>query len=110
MAGAVNCWAMVSPSASETDNIRSPVPPGFFKRTVLGFDGQFAACPFDRFVAAPPSESESAEQLEQLRALELGLVIRCVEVETAAIGVDTPADLERVEVVLKRLDAERISP
>lgn len=65
---------------------------------------------FDRFAAAPPSRSELTHGLEQLRALELGLVIRCVEVETEAIGVDTPADLERVEAVLKRLDAERISP
>jgi 3-deoxy-manno-octulosonate cytidylyltransferase (CMP-KDO synthetase) len=65
---------------------------------------------FDRFAAASPSQSELAHRLEQLRALELGLVIRCVEVETAAIGVDTPADLERVEAVLKRVDAERISP
>ncbi len=65
---------------------------------------------FDRFVAAPPSKSELRHKLEQLRALELGLVIRCLEVETAAIGVDTPADLERVEAVLKRLDAKRISP
>ncbi len=65
---------------------------------------------FDRFVAAPPSRSELRHNLEQLRALELGLVIRCVEVETAAVSVDTPADLERVEAVLRRLDAERISP
>jgi 3-deoxy-manno-octulosonate cytidylyltransferase (CMP-KDO synthetase) len=63
---------------------------------------------FDRFVTAPPLRSELAHKLEQLRALELGLVIQCVEVETVAIGVDTPADVQRVEAALRGLDAERI--
>jgi 3-deoxy-manno-octulosonate cytidylyltransferase (CMP-KDO synthetase) len=88
---------------------RAPVSDGEASRVHIGLYA-YRRSAFDRFVAAPPSRSESAEQLEQLRALELGLVIQCVEVETAAIGVDTPADLRRVEAVLKRLDADRISP
>jgi 3-deoxy-manno-octulosonate cytidylyltransferase (CMP-KDO synthetase) len=39
---------------------------------------------------------EQAERLEQLRALENGYAIRVVETEYESIGVDTPADLERV--------------
>jgi 3-deoxy-manno-octulosonate cytidylyltransferase (CMP-KDO synthetase) len=88
---------------------RAPVSDGEASRVHIGLYA-YRRSAFDRFVAAPPSKSESAERLEQLRALELGLVIQCVEVETVAIGVDTPADLRRVEAVLQHLDAERISP
>jgi 3-deoxy-manno-octulosonate cytidylyltransferase (CMP-KDO synthetase) len=46
-----------------------------------------------RFNAAPPSELERRESLEQLRALELGLSIWAAVVGAAPISVDTPADL-----------------
>lgn len=55
---------------------------------------------FDRFAAAPPAARERAERLEQLRALALGLRIVTIEIETAAIAVDTPADVARVEAAL----------
>jgi 3-deoxy-manno-octulosonate cytidylyltransferase (CMP-KDO synthetase) len=42
---------------------------------------------------------EQAEGLEQLRALEHGLRIGVVEIARAPIGVDTPADLERVRAL-----------
>ena len=47
-----------------------------------------------RFNAAPPSPLERRENLEQLRALELGLTIWAAVVDAAPISVDTPADLE----------------
>ena len=43
---------------------------------------------------------ETAERLEQLRALEHGFRIRVVEVESESWGIDTPADLERFKAVL----------
>jgi 3-deoxy-manno-octulosonate cytidylyltransferase (CMP-KDO synthetase) len=43
---------------------------------------------------------EIAERLEQLRALEHGLRIRVVEVESDSWGIDTPADLERFRTML----------
>jgi 3-deoxy-manno-octulosonate cytidylyltransferase (CMP-KDO synthetase) len=45
------------------------------------------------FSAAPPSPLERRENLEQLRALELGLEIHAAVVDVAPISVDTPADL-----------------
>ena len=39
---------------------------------------------------------ETAERLEQLRALENGFRIRVVDTEYESLGVDTPEDLERV--------------
>ncbi len=46
-----------------------------------------------RFNAAPPSPLERRENLEQLRALELGLTLWVAVVGAAPISVDTPADL-----------------
>jgi 3-deoxy-manno-octulosonate cytidylyltransferase (CMP-KDO synthetase) len=54
-----------------------------------------------RLAAAPPSPLEVAEKLEQLRALHLGMAIVVGEaVERPGPGVDTPADLERVQALL----------
>ena len=43
---------------------------------------------------------ETAESLEQLRALERGIRIKVVEVRGRSIGVDTKEDLERVKKLL----------
>lgn len=53
-----------------------------------------------RFCDAPKTEFEALEGLEQLRILEHGMSIACVEVGAPALatsGIDTKADLERVE-------------
>jgi 3-deoxy-manno-octulosonate cytidylyltransferase (CMP-KDO synthetase) len=54
----------------------------------------------ERFVALPPGRLEQRERLEQLRALEAGLRIDAVLVETVPLGVDTPADLARAREML----------
>lgn len=53
-----------------------------------------------RFVSLPPSELEKREKLEQLRALEAGMRIDIVLVDTVPLGVDTPEDLERARTLL----------
>lgn len=55
-----------------------------------------------RLVKFPVSPLEAAEKLEQLRALENGIEIRVVKVDYDSIGVDVPADVARVEKLLKR--------
>lgn len=55
----------------------------------------------ERFISLPPSPLEKRERLEQLRALEDGMRIDVALVETNPIGVDTPADLDRVREILK---------
>ncbi|MEQ8286212.1 3-deoxy-manno-octulosonate cytidylyltransferase [Thalassospira sp.] len=54
----------------------------------------------DRFVALPPAELEQREKLEQLRALENGMVIAVALVDGVPLGVDTAEDLERARLVL----------
>ncbi len=54
----------------------------------------------EKFVTWPPSALESAESLEQLRALERGVRIKVLDSPQNTIGVDTPADLKRVEAII----------
>lgn len=53
-----------------------------------------------RFVAAPPSPLEQREKLEQLRALEMGMLIRADAISDFPKGVDSPPDLEAARRVL----------
>jgi 3-deoxy-manno-octulosonate cytidylyltransferase (CMP-KDO synthetase) len=55
-----------------------------------------------RLVKFPVSPLEQAEKLEQLRALENGVQIAVVRVNHDSIGVDVPADVKRVEQMLKK--------
>lgn len=49
-----------------------------------------------QFVSASPSILEKDEKLEQLRALELGMQIHAVVMNTVPYSVDTQEDLEKV--------------
>ena len=55
----------------------------------------------ERFVQLPPGKLENSEKLEQLRALENGIGIKVITTELTTIGVDTPDDLEKAELLLK---------
>lgn len=54
----------------------------------------------ERFVTLKPSPLEQREKLEQLRALETGMRIDVMVVDTAPLGVDTREDLERARALL----------
>jgi 3-deoxy-manno-octulosonate cytidylyltransferase (CMP-KDO synthetase) len=54
-----------------------------------------------RLASLPPTPLEEAEKLEQLRALEHGLRIRCGKVHWSTVAVDVPEDVAKVEAVLR---------
>jgi 3-deoxy-manno-octulosonate cytidylyltransferase (CMP-KDO synthetase) len=54
----------------------------------------------ERFVKLPPSANEQREKLEQLRALDAGMRIDVMIVESVPLGVDTPEDLEKARRML----------
>jgi 3-deoxy-manno-octulosonate cytidylyltransferase (CMP-KDO synthetase) len=53
------------------------------------------------FPTLPPGELERIEQLEQLRWLENGFHIGVVETDYEGVSVDVPADIEKVEKLLR---------
>ncbi|MCB2081053.1 MAG: 3-deoxy-manno-octulosonate cytidylyltransferase [Hyphomicrobiales bacterium] len=57
-----------------------------------------------RFTALPASPLEQQERLEQLRALEAGMVIGVAISHTVPFGVDTPEDLEKARKLLGEYD------
>ncbi len=54
-----------------------------------------------RLAALEPTPLERRESLEQLRALESGIAIKVLQVESAEPGVDTPEDLARARSLLE---------
>ena len=51
-----------------------------------------------------PTSYEKSESLEQLRWLQHGYDVHCVETNFKSVGVDTPDDLEKVrDLVLKEM-------
>jgi 3-deoxy-manno-octulosonate cytidylyltransferase (CMP-KDO synthetase) len=55
----------------------------------------------ENFVSLPPSALEKRERLEQLRALEAGMRMDVVVVDTVPLGVDTPETLEKARAIIK---------
>jgi 3-deoxy-manno-octulosonate cytidylyltransferase (CMP-KDO synthetase) len=95
--------------------VGSPIAPGrlralYFTRATAPFgDGPlyhhiglyaYRRAALARFVALPQSPLELREKLEQLRALEAGMRIDVALVDTAPLGVDTPAELEIARALL----------
>ena len=56
----------------------------------------------ERFVALPVSEREAERKLEQMRAMDNGMRIAVVRVDTVPLGVDTPTELETARRMLRK--------
>jgi 3-deoxy-manno-octulosonate cytidylyltransferase (CMP-KDO synthetase) len=54
-----------------------------------------------RLVSLPVSALEAAEKLEQLRALDNGIAMAVLVVESDSVGVDVPEDIQQVEALLR---------
>lgn len=89
---------------------RSPIP---FRRNAeaalptwkhLGLYG-YRREALETWTSLPPHPLERAESLEQLRALAAGLVMTVLAAVGDSIGVDTPADADEVERILRNESA-----
>jgi len=60
----------------------------------------FRRAALERFVNLPPSAGEQRERLEQLRALDAGMRIDAMVVNSVPLGVDTPEELEKARRLL----------
>jgi len=85
---------------------RSPIPHVNFEATTAKIFKQVCVIPFTRsclqvFSRLPPTPLERAESIDMLRLLEHGRSVRLVETLVATHSVDTPADLQLVETMMK---------
>ena len=69
-------------------------------RKHLGFYA-YTRSALDRFCQWPESDLERAERLEQLRFLDHGVDLWVADTPYDTVGVDTEADLQRVEAILR---------
>lgn len=85
---------------------RAPLaPPHTLARRHVGIYAWRAAA-LREFLSWPQGALEACEALEQLRALERGLAIAVIEVAAGPVGVDTPADLDRVRDLWNQRQAD----
>lgn len=85
---------------------RSPIPKVSFEQTTANVFKQVCIIPFRRerlreFARLPPTPLELAESIDMLRFLEHGMRVRLVETEVSTHSVDTRADLQLVELLMK---------
>jgi 3-deoxy-manno-octulosonate cytidylyltransferase (CMP-KDO synthetase) len=85
-------------SRSPIPFFRNPVPglPVLRHKGIYAYRREF----LDRFVTWPASPLESAESLEQLRAIEHGASIQVIRTTDTSPGVDTPAQALEIEALL----------
>jgi 3-deoxy-manno-octulosonate cytidylyltransferase (CMP-KDO synthetase) len=60
------------------------------------------------FISLAPSQLELIEKLEQLRALENGMIIKAIKVDENPIGVDTQSDLNRIKKLMENKSESKL--
>ena len=83
---------------------RAPIPsraraaavPMYQQTGVMGFAAEF----LNRFSALEQTPLEIIESVDMLRVIEHGLPITLVRTDSETVGVDTPADLARAEMLM----------
>jgi len=86
---------------------REPIPSRYTSQT-LPMGKQVCIIPFKRdFLLAysrlPPTPLEVTESVDMLRILEHGMKVRMVPTRHDTFAVDTPSDLKKVEMIMKRM-------
>ena len=89
---------------------RTPIPYPhksslFSYKKIIGIQA-FSRKALDFFVNTPPGEIEQIEDIAELRWVENGKNVRCVEVVSDSISVDNPRDIQKVEEILKKRRVE----
>jgi 3-deoxy-manno-octulosonate cytidylyltransferase (CMP-KDO synthetase) len=88
---------------------RSPIPHVNFEEAKAKIFKQVCVISFTRaclqeFAQLPATPLERAESIDMLRLLEHGRSVRLVETHVATHSVDTPADLQLVETMMKHYE------
>ena len=73
----------------------------FDYKKIIGIQA-FSKETLDFFVSTPPGEIEQIEDIAELRWVENGKTVHCIEVISDSISVDNPRDVEKVEQMLKQ--------
>lgn len=86
---------------------RSPIPNLHVGQTTVKIFKQVCVIPFRReslreFAWLSPTPLEVAESIDMLRFLEHGRNVRLVETDVATHSVDTPVDLQVVEILMNK--------
>lgn len=108
-----NCVKVVVNQKSEAMYFsRFPIPYSRMK-IELGYNNSISGCLkhigmygyrkkfLKRYCLESPVILETAESLEQLRALYLGARIKVLKTEIRSLGVDTPEDLKKIEAIMR---------
>lgn len=115
-----SCYKMVSKQDASDANLVKVVTNHddyalYFSRSPIPFDREggfssykghigiygFTVGSLQTFCSLTQSTLEDTEKLEQLRALEAGLPIKMIRVETRSFGIDTPRDLQNALAIFK---------
>ena len=88
-----NMDVMYLSRADIPSSARTPNPPMYKAYHILPFRKSFLL----QYASWPKGHLEQIEYHEHLRILEKGYTIRAVEVESDAVSVDTPEDLQFVK-------------